>query len=143
MQEAQFLTIGATNSRKVQFWEQALVQKNISHRLLDYQQIIHGDFPEITSPTILRITSTGENFALWKAILRMGDCPFTEQFHFQKGLIYPNAYWYRGWCKMLQGIANFINKNPLLQPINSPASIQLAFHKLKCCLLYTSPSPRD
>ncbi len=132
IQPTQFLTIGTTDSRRVQFWEKALVQKNITHHLLNYQQIMNSDFPKITSPTILRITSTGENFDLWKNILSIGGCPDAAQFRFEKGLIYPNAYWYRGWCKMLQRIADFINENPLLQPINSPASIQLVFHKLQC-----------
>ncbi len=132
IQKKQFLTIGATDSRRVQFWNKALQQKEISANLLAYQQIITDTLPKITVPTALRITSTGENFDLWKSILKIGDCPHSEELVFEKGLIYPNPYWYRGWCKILQRIADFIGKNPLLQPINSPASIQLAFHKLNC-----------
>ena len=132
IQQKQFLTIGATDSRRVQFWTQALQQKGVSHNLRTYQQIISGDFPKIIVPTLLRITSTGENFDLWKDILILGGCPYAAALSYEKGRIYPNPYWYRGWCKILQNITKFITENPLLTPINAPASIKLAFHKLKC-----------
>lgn len=131
-QQKQFLTIGAANSRRVQFWEKALAQKEIVPNLLNYQQVINGAFSKITVPTTLRITSTGENFDLWKSLLTLGGCPYSAELSFEKGRIYPNPYWYQGWCKILQNITYFININPYLKPINTPASIQLAFHKLKC-----------
>ncbi len=132
IQKAQFLTIGATTSRRVQFWENALQQKELTHNLLNYQQVINHDFPKITSPTALRITSTGENFDLWKSILTLGGCAYSAKLNFEKGRIYPNPFWYNGWCKILQRINDFIEEHPLLKPLNTPAAIQLAFHKLKC-----------
>jgi len=51
---------------------------------------------------------------------------------FKKGLIYPSPHWYRGWSILLEQVEVFIQQNPLLKPMNTPAAIQLAFHKLKC-----------
>lgn len=131
-QKEQFLTIGSVGSRRVQFWKTALQQKHFSQELVSYPQIIANDFPKITRPTCLRITSTGENFDLWKNILRLGGYPLSAAPIFERGLIHPNPYWYRGWCRILQNIHGFIGKNPLVRPMNTTTSIQLAFHKLKC-----------
>jgi len=127
-----FLTIGSKRSRRVKFWNDTLLQKDCKFELLTYEQILKGNFPKITAPTTLRITSPGENFDLQKQILLLGGCPLSEEINFEKGEIYPNQYWYRGWCLLLEKITNFIAKNPLLKPINTPVGIKLAFHKLKC-----------
>ena len=131
MQKKTFLTIGATNSRRVKFWENALQQQRCNHRLITFNQVIDNDFPEIETPTILRITSPGEDFNLWKKIASLGGYKETEKLVFKRGLIYPNQYWYRGWCVILKKIEGFIEKNPLVEVMNTPASIQLAFHKLE------------
>jgi len=127
-----FLTIGSENSRRLKFWEDALQQYNCKHDFITYEQVINFDFPKITAPTLLRITSPGEDFNLKKMILSLGDFPDAENLVFQKGLIYPNQNWYSGWWKVLEKIKVFILLNPLLQVMNTPAAIQLAFHKLKC-----------
>ena len=127
-----FLTVGATDSRRVKFWEDALQQQKCNHKLISYNQVIDNDFPVIETPTILRITSPGEDFDLWKKILSLGGWKEPENLIFKRGLIYPNQYWYRGWCVILKKIEGFIEKNPLVKVMNTPASIQLAFHKLEC-----------
>ena len=131
-QKEQFLTIGAVDSRRVQFWEKVLQQKEFLQNILTYKQIIANDFPAITTPTSLRITSTGENFDLWRNILKLGGCPPSAIPVFEKGLLFPNSYWYQGWCEILQNIDDFIGENRLIKPMNTPTSIQLVFHKLKC-----------
>jgi len=127
-----FLTVGAANSRRVNFWENALQQQKCNHKLISYNQVIDNDFPVIETPAILRITSPGEDFNLWKKIVSLGSCEECETLVFKRGLIYPNQYWYRGWCVILKKIEGFIEKNPLVEVMNTPASIQLAFHKLEC-----------
>lgn len=127
-----FISIGPIDSRRVQFWKSALEQKKYRHQLITYDQIFQQDFPKIIVPTTLRITSPGESFELKKKIFAAGDYPDAENLIFKKGLIYPSPHWYHGWCILLQRIQDFLNENPLIKPLNTPAAIQLAFHKLKC-----------
>lgn len=130
-----FLTIGSASSRRVQFWEKALKNHNINHEILSYDQIWNTPidaFPKIIEPTYLRITSPGEDFELKKLLLKIGGFAKAENLFFEKGLILPQTNWYRGWCIVLQKIENYVSSNPLVKIINSPTSIQLAFHKLKC-----------
>lgn len=126
----QFITIGFTNSRRVKFWENALQQKNCKHELITYEQVLKNNLPKITEPTTLRITSPGEDFNIHKKLLALGGYLNANDLVFHKGLIYPNNYWYKGWCIVLERIASFIEENPLLKVMNSPAAIQLVFHKL-------------
>ena len=132
LQNEKFITIGSPDSRRVQFWQQALKQYNCKDEVVTYQQIIANDFPEITEPTTIRLTSTGEDFELEKILMGMGGNSKSHLLSFQKGLIYSNDFWYKGWCVLLKKIEYWIQQNPLVKIINSPASIQLAFHKLKC-----------
>ncbi len=127
-----FLTIGASDSRRVQFWESVLLKRNLKHKIIDYKQFINNDLPNITKPTTLRITATGESFEAQKMIMSLGGLPNAQDLVFKKGLIYPNTYWYRGWCILLQKIEEFVRQNPLLKIMNTPAAIQLCFHKLRC-----------
>ena len=131
-QNAKFLTIGNADSRRVQFWQNALSQENYSYELLSYEELCNNVFTKIKNPTTLRITSTGEDIELKKKILKIGGCPNVDDLLFQKGLIYPNRYWYRGWCVVLEKIEKFIQQNPMLHVMNTPAAIRLAFHKLNC-----------
>ena len=100
--------------------------------MVTFYQIMGEDFSKITSPTTVRITSPGEDFELKKQLMVLGGNPAAKDFIFEKGRIYPDAYWYQGWCLLLQKLDGFIQKQPLIQPMNAPKAIQLAFHKLKC-----------
>ena len=132
MQNKKFITIGSPDSRRVKFWEAALQQYNCSHQVITYQQIIEGDFSKIIEPTTIRLTSTGEDFELEKIIMGMGGYSDAHLLSFQKGLIYPNDSWYKGFCVLLKKIEGFVSKNPLVKTINSSAAVELTFHKLKC-----------
>ena len=127
-----FISIGSSHSRRVAFWQTALEQSQYLHQLITYDQILLQDFPIITVPTTLRIIAPGEDFALQKTLLALGGYPNVESLTFKKGLIYPSTYWYDGWCRILEKIEAFIDQNPMIKPMNTPAAIQLAFHKLKC-----------
>jgi len=127
-----FLTIGSPDSRRVRFWGDALRRKNQEQGILSYEQVINEDFPKITSPTVLRITSPGEDFELKKQILKLGGYPNAEDLVFRKGLIIPNSNWYKGWKILLHKINGFVEQNALVKVLNIPDSIHLAFHKLKC-----------
>ena len=139
MQSKKFITIGSPDSRRVQFWDAVLQpayrtgrQYNCEHQVITYQQIIKDDFPIITEPTTIRLTSTGEDFELEKILMGMGGDSDAHLLSFEKGLIYPNDFWYKGFCILLKKIENFALENPLVKTINSPAAVQLAFNKLKC-----------
>jgi len=132
LKHKKFITIGSPDSRRVQFWQKVLQQYNCEYQLITYEQIINDGFPELAEPTTIRLTSTGEDFELEKILMGMGGDSDAHLLSFKKGLIYPNDYWYKGFCVLLQKIEKFIEQNPLVKTINSPASIQLAFHKLKC-----------
>ena len=127
-----FLSIGPSGSRRVKFWGDTLSEKKYAHQVLNYQQVINNDFPAITKPTVLRITSPGENFDLKKEFLVLGGYPEAKDFVFKKGLIYPNTCWYQGWQLVLEKVKHFVAQNPLIETMNTPETIQLAFHKLKC-----------
>lgn len=119
----------------MEFWENALQQQNCQYDFISYDMICNDSvvaFPKIKEPTYLRITSPGEDFDLQKRLLKIGGYADADSLHFEKGVIFPNEYWYRGWCVVLQKIEGFISRNPLLKVLNNPASIQLAFHKLNC-----------
>ena len=132
IQNKKFITIGSPDARRVQFWEAALQQYNCKHQVITYQQIIENYFLKITEPTTIRLASTGEDFELGKIIMGMGGYSDAHLLSFEKGLIYPNDFWYKGFCVLLKKIENFTLQNPLVKTMNSPAAIQLAFHKLKC-----------
>ncbi len=133
-----YLTIGVKNSRRIAFWEDALKEKNLHYTFHSYEEIMSDRFPIISKPTTLRLSSSGENFEVYKKILALGSYPNIENLVYQKGQILPNAFWYQGYCILMNKIEKFLYQNPQLKVLNTPSAITLVFHKLKCQLFLAS-----
>ena len=102
------------------------------HHILTYEEVLRDEFPKISAPTVLRITSPGEDFELQKLLLHHGGHPDADSLKYEKGCIDPGPYWYRGWCAVLDKIEAFLHSNPMLSVMNTPAGIKTAFDKLAC-----------
>ncbi|MCI5058716.1 MAG: hypothetical protein MRY83_21570, partial [Flavobacteriales bacterium] len=124
-----FTTIGAKNSRRVKFWEEALAKKEQKHTFINYDDVLAQKPLELNGSLSVRITSPGEDFELYKKILALGDFPNAENLVLDKGLILPNSNWHVGWKKLLNTIETRCDES--VRIMNAPTSIALAFDKLQ------------
>lgn len=124
------LIFGNDNSRRAKQWCNVLGDGPV--QWVNYQQLAQGKFPAVNESTTIRITSPGEDFETYKLLLNLGGYPRAEQLKFEKGRIYSQQYWYKGWCGILDKIQKFLVEQPLAMAMNHPAPIKLAFNKIKC-----------
>ena len=134
MQNKKFITIGSPDSRRVQFWQKALQQYSCDHQIVTYQEIIDNEFTlfEIKEPTTIRLTSAGEDFELIKILMGMGSDTDAQLLSFEKGLIYPNDFWFKGWSILMEMLNFYEERNAFLKFMNTPFTVLIAFHKLIC-----------
>ncbi len=104
----------------------------------------------------LRIESPGENFAVEKALLRLGARGAEEEdldripvegvdaLPFRRGEILPTRQWYGGWRATLLRVAWCLAESAGCRVMNPPADIAVMFDKARCHELFAAagvPAP--
>ncbi|MGD1841418.1 MAG: STM4014 family protein [Thermonemataceae bacterium] len=142
-----FVIIGHPSERRVQFFHEAAQKYNCTCQIVPYQGLLTGkDHLEryLQPNTCLRIESFGEDFEVYKQLLVWGaEAPAQEPFAhieakaalqlpFDKGRIQYLRQFYWGFSLFLTHIEKTVATFPSIKLINTPASIQLSFDKLRC-----------
>ncbi|MEM9982450.1 MAG: STM4014 family protein [Bacteroidota bacterium] len=142
-----FVIIGHPSERRVQFFYEAAQKYNCTCQIVPYQSLLtKKDHLEryLRPNTCLRIESFGEDFEVYKQLLVWGaeataQEPFThieaqaaQQLPFDRGRIRYLRQFYWGFSLFLMYIEKTLEAFPRVKLINTPASIQLSFDKLRC-----------
>lgn len=144
MQKSRFVLIGNPENRRVHFFQEALQQAGQDAALvIPYLSILNGEceLPDILREgDTVRIESPGENFAVEKKILALGDLENADGLEDERGRIYHPRLWFQGFSKLLESIAQ---QAAGLNWFNHPDDIVSMFNKPLCKQIlpaYTLPS---
>jgi glutathione synthase/RimK-type ligase-like ATP-grasp enzyme len=115
------------------FWQERGLRPDI--HLLPWREVVPrggriDDLPGIQQPALLRLESPGRDFEVAKLLLLAGDpCGPWLDLSYRKGqLVAPNLF-YRGFCRVLQGLRRSLDARPKLRPLACPLAIAEMFDK--------------
>jgi glutathione synthase/RimK-type ligase-like ATP-grasp enzyme len=132
----QFVIICNPENRRRDFFEKAIASIGLPKPVIvPYQHLLNGgDLDMLTKDTILRIESPGENFEVWKALVRLGlanDGITATNIEEDHGRIRYLRAWFSGFVTLLNRIQTAILETGCT-PMVRPSSIRLMFDKYNC-----------
>lgn len=143
-----FVVVGNPENRRVSMFREAVTQAGYAPpKVLSYVDLLEGRAhlaDHLTSETVMRIESPGENFQVEQAFLKAGAAeaeaegsPFLSQsavdrLTFDRGLILHPRQWFLGFRSVLLGWREELQSHPDVTVMNRPAEIAAMFDKPAC-----------
>jgi hypothetical protein len=94
------------------------------------------DLPSFDTPAVVRLESPGKDSAVLRLMLEAGarDDPAEppcdwHALELPKGWLVRPGLWYRGFCRVLRGLARAFDARPHLSPLASPLAVAEMFDK--------------
>ena len=135
--------IGNLESRRTRFFVESIKSSGLKWRIISWESVLSGkdDWSAGIEPgSTIRIDSPGQNFAVEKALLKLGNRPplksplsleYLETLSFEKGRILSSTQWYRGWTQAMANVSRCLRERKV-RFINPPPDIARMFDKIWC-----------